>query len=224
MEARARMNYKIGVDLGQARDFTAAAILECPRRWSEVSPATPVHLLHCERIPLGTSYVEVVECVRDALFPRLRRYAEDAHTRLPPKLRAADPRVTLIVDHSGVGRPVVDLFRHARLQPVAVTITNGVDVSGDESSGYRVPLVDLVDGLALAVRAPAILTISSQLHDLAHLLEEFQTFERRLTKAGHETFGNFREYTHDDQLFAIAIGLWHARHGYETMTQRVFGV
>ena len=218
------MNYRIGIDLGQARDFTAVAILECPRHWAEVSPTNPARLLHCERIPLGTSYVDIVEYVRSALFPRVRRYAEDAYVMLSPRFRGAVPRVTLIVDHSGVGRPVVDLFRQARLQPVAVTITNGVDVSGTEYHGYRVPLVDLVDGLALAVRAPALLTISSQLPDLSALLEEFQTFERRLTKAGHETFGNFREHTHDDQLFAIAIALWHARHGRETMTQRLLGV
>jgi hypothetical protein len=133
--------------------------------------------------------------------------------------------VTLIVDHSGVGRPVVDLFRRAKLNPVAITITSGVDAHGDDFNGWKVPLYDLVDGLALAVRQPATLVIASALPDLPYLLKEFETFERKLTKAGtSQTFGNFREHSHDDQLFAIAIGLWHAQHGYETMSHKLQGL
>jgi hypothetical protein len=54
------------------------------------------------------------------------------------------------------------------------------------------------------------------------LTTPFETFERKLTKAGTgQTFGNFREHSHDDQLLAIAIGLWQAQHGHEVMIQRL---
>lgn len=155
--------------------------------------------------------------------------ADEAHdgvaaelAKVHPKMRGPEPRLTLVVDHSGVGRPVVDLFRRAGLRPVAITITSGVDAHGSDYDGWRVPLYDLVDGLAIAVRQPATLAIAAALPDLPYLLTEFETFERKLTKAGtNQTFGNFREHSHDDQLFAIAIGLWHAQHGYETSSQKV---
>jgi hypothetical protein len=219
------MHFRICLDLGQVQDYTAPAILRCPFRWEEVSPRNPVKLIHCERIPLNTSYVEIVDYTKDELLPRVRRYAAEALAQVPPKLRGPEPKLTLVVDHSGVGRPVVDLFRRAKLNPVAITITSGVEVTGNDFHGWKVPLYDLVDGLALAIRQPATLAIASELPDLAHLLKEFETFERRLTKAGTaQTFGNFREHSHDDQLFAITIGLWHAQHGHEVMTHKILGL
>jgi hypothetical protein len=219
------MNFKIGLDLGQSQDFTAAAILRCPFRWREVTPENPVQLIHAERIPLDTSYVDIVAYVQEELFPRVRRYAAEELAKVPPKLRGPEPRLSLVVDHSGVGRPVVDLFRRAGLKPVAITITSGVDATGDDLNGWKVPLYDLVDGLALAVRQPATLAIAAALPDLPYLLKEFETFERRLTKAGtSQSFGNFREHSHDDQLFAIAIGLWQAQHGHEVLAHKISGV
>jgi hypothetical protein len=216
------MHFRVCLDLGQSQDYTAPAILLCPFTWKEVSPSNPVKLIHCERIPLHTAYPDIVDYTKDELFPRVRRYAADELAKLHPRMRGPEPRVTLVVDHSGVGRPVVDLFRRAGLRPVAITITSGVDVTGSAYDGWKVPLYDLVDGLALAVRHPATLAIASALPDLPHLLKEFETFERKLTKAGtSQTFGNFREHSHDDQLFAIAIGLWHAQHGREVMSLKV---
>ena len=101
----------------------------------------------------------------------------------------------------------------------------GVDATGDDFHGWKVPLYDIVDGLALAVRPPATLVIAADLPGLPQLIEEFQTFERKLTKAGtSQTFGNFREHSHDDMLFAIAIGLWQAQHGHEVMTMKLTGL
>jgi hypothetical protein len=218
------MNFKICLDLGQAQDYTAPAILLCPMTWAEVTPSNPVKLIHCERIPLHTSYPDIVDYTKDELFPRVQRYAAEELAKVHRKMRGPEPRLTLVVDHSGVGRPVVDLFRRAGLSPVPITITSGVDATGDDFHGWKVPLYDIVDGLALAVRQPVTLTMAAALPDLPHLLKEFETFERKLTKAGtSQTFGNFREHSHDDQLFAIAIGLWHAQHGYDTMSQKVLG-
>jgi hypothetical protein len=168
---------------------------------------------------------DIVDYVKDEPFPRVQRYAAEELAKVHPKLRGPEPRLTLVVDHSGVGRPVVDLFRRAGLKPVAITITSGVDVTGDDYHGWKVPLYDLVDGLALAVRQPATLAIAAELPDLPHLLKEFETFERKLTKAGtSQTFGNFREHSHDDQLFAVAVGLWEAQHGHEVMSTKVSGL
>src|SRR5262245_6945507 len=80
----------VGVDLGQASDFTAISVLERPE--SE-APALPVYRLrHVEQIPLGTPYPAVMERVLTVLKA--------------PELRV----VALVVDGTGVGRPIVDML------------------------------------------------------------------------------------------------------------------
>jgi hypothetical protein len=84
-----RSNIFVGLDLGQARDHTALAVLE--------QAGERYNLRRLERLPLHTSYPSVVEHVR-GLVSR-------------PQLRGCN----LVVDQGGVGRPVVDLLRQEAL-------------------------------------------------------------------------------------------------------------
>src|SRR5208283_4392770 len=102
-ETRTMSWYFVGVDLGQSHDFTAIAVLERAEVMGEWDPVlfgrptfVKLRLRYLERPALGTSYPEIVD-----------RVAEVA--------RSADlaGRCHLIVDATGVGRPVVDLLRRA---------------------------------------------------------------------------------------------------------------
>ncbi|MEO8127649.1 MAG: hypothetical protein ABI822_11195 [Bryobacteraceae bacterium] len=106
----------VGLDLGQKRDFTAFCVVE--RRvekfdvkdrvsWDHLR-RTRFHLRHLGRLPLGTPYPEVVE--------RMVTMVQSGVLR---------GRCELVVDATGVGGPVVDLLRAARLgcPVVPVTIT-----------------------------------------------------------------------------------------------------
>src|SRR5437762_13335807 len=66
-------------------------------------------------------------------------------------------RPTLVVDATGVGRPVVDLLRRAglpcRLMPV--TITAG-DKETSDSGTWRVPKRDLITGLLILLQREEI--------------------------------------------------------------------
>jgi len=101
----------IGLDLGQAHDHTAIAVLE--------------------RLPLGMDYPSMVQRVR-TLVQR-------------PEL--AQSPATLVVDATGVGRPVVDLLRRAslpcRVIPVTITV-------GDKETCESIQHDDLVLAAALA--------------------------------------------------------------------------
>src|SRR4051812_32912227 len=96
--------FLIGVDLGQSKDPTAIAVLERAEIKGSFDPVmyayrkiVELRLRHLERIPLGTSYVDVVDrVVRIAQFGPLAG------------------RCRLVVDGTGAGRPVVDLLRDAR--------------------------------------------------------------------------------------------------------------
>src|SRR5262245_47346530 len=98
--------YYLGLDLGQAHETTALAVLER----SDV-PARSYAVRHLERWPPGTSYPNIVEQVARlvAILP-------------------AEP--VLAVDVTAVGHPVVDLIRKAGLRcPLyAITVTARHDV------------------------------------------------------------------------------------------------
>ena len=71
-----------------------------------------------ERVPLNTSYPDIVAYVGEVLNR--------------PPLR---DRCHLVIDESGVGRAVGDMFDAAGLRPVRVSITAGTDAT--KQSGRR---------------------------------------------------------------------------------------
>src|SRR5664280_1039029 len=115
------MRYVVGLDLGQASDFTAVAILEpfhAERVWA---------VRNLARFPLHTPYTTIVEQVRRLTNAWPLR--GDSH---------------LVVDETGVGRPVIDLLRKPGLgcRLVRVTIHGGDKVTTGD--GYGVPKRDIV--------------------------------------------------------------------------------
>ena len=174
----------VGLDLGQARDFTALAVLE--RVQGEGRPAE-YRVRHLERPPRGSSYPRVAARARELL----------EH----PELRGA----SLVVDATGVGRPVVDLLREHALDPVAVTITAG-DAPGGSGSDLRVPKRDLVATLQVLL-ATGRLRVAASL-PLARTLErELLAFRARVTPAGHDAYET-GEAEHDDLVLAVALACW----------------
>lgn len=120
-----RPDHIVGLDLGQAQDFTALAVLE--RTW-RLDPAKGRHLghyavRHLHRWPVGTPYTAIVKEVGELV-------------RTPP---LSNP--LLAVDQTGVGWAVVDMFRPAdccaRLRPILIT-------GGHETVGLHVPKKELV--------------------------------------------------------------------------------
>lgn len=194
----------VGLDLGQAQDPSALTVLEratVEGEWDAAMFAhrtsTELRLRHAERIRLGTPYPEVVARVGE-----VTRSAE---------LRG---RCQLIVDASGVGRPVVDMVRAARLECslLAVVITSG----GSESYAanyYHVPKRDLVAGVQLALQNK-VLQVAARMKGAAVLREEMQEMRVRVSSTGHETFGAMRQGTHDDLVVALALSVWGMRKAY----------
>jgi hypothetical protein len=200
-------DFFIGLDLGQAQDYTALAIAEKVQpqqeqvdEWSgrvtQVDAGKPLyHVRHLQRWQLGTSYPAIVKDVV-ALSERLRvgkaRHAPD-----------------LVVDQTGVGRPVVDMLRGAGLHPKPVTITGGTDVTGSESSGFGVPKRDLVGTLQVLLQAQR-LKFAEGMAEVPTLVKELLAFQVKITASAHDTYGAWREGTHDDQVLAVAMAVWFA--------------
>ncbi len=182
----------IGVDLGQTTDYSAISILE---QHGKQRTAT-YHCRHLERIELGTSYPLVVQRVATiANHPSIV------------------DRSTLVIDQTGVGRPVVDMLRDLRLkaQLVAVTIHGGDQVI-HESGYWHVPKRDLVSSVQVALQTLR-LRIAPTLPAAETLTSELEAFQVKLSAAGHDTYGAWREGTHDDLVLSVAVALWAAEHG-----------
>ncbi len=186
--------FTLGLDLGQARDYTALVILE---RHGEEAQAV-YHARHLQRFPLGTPYPAIVSDVAEIL-------------RRPP---LSTGRARLAVDETGVGAPVVDLFRQAQLNAALhpIHITGGATINYDRGVEY-VPKRDLVSVVQVALQTDR-LKIAGALPEAQILVRELQNFQVKITEAANDTYGAWREGTHDDLVLAVALALYVGKkHG-----------
>ena len=120
----------------------------------------------------------------------------------------------LLVDATGVGRPVVDHLRAARVgrKMRAVMVTGGQSERSDGEFDY-VPKRDLMVGLQVLFEY-GDLKISTALRQVEALKKEMADMQVKVTPAGHEKFGAWREGEHDDLVFAVALACWGAKKRY----------
>ena len=122
--------FYVGLDLGQRRDYTALVVLEKSfvshwgEQWIQAGVGdlgvTRLMVRAIERVRLGTPYPDIVDWVQSVV----------THHEL-------QKRVVLTVDNTGLGAPVVDLLRRAKLGcPIMpVTITGGGAGTYDPKTG-----------------------------------------------------------------------------------------
>ncbi len=200
-----KQEWLVGLDLGQAVDFTAMVILS---RTQKKEGRETVHEYDCPSIhrwPLGTTYPAIVEDLKVKL------------AKLPDK-------PTLIVDGTGCGRPVVDMIERASL-PIAhlvpTLITSGALAGWSE--GYRtVPKRDLV-GAVMAIMHREQLHIAKELPETQTLVKELRAFTAKITTAGSEKYENdWRVAPHDDIILALALALEYDRSLKEFTADMVY--
>jgi hypothetical protein len=186
------------LDLGQSHDFTAIAVVQRVVMAGKFDPVgfgceeiIQRQLRHLERVPLGTPYTEIVERVARVV-------------RTP----AVRDQCYLVVDATGVGRPVVDMLRSARLpcRLMAVLITGGGQ-SGQANGYYHVPKRDLITGMRLLLEEGK-LKIAAALEHGRTLVQEMAGMRVKITAAGNEQYEAWREGTHDDLVLAVALACW----------------
>jgi hypothetical protein len=180
------VKFIIGLDLGQAQDFTALCVVEL-----KGDPKMKYyHVRHLERFQLGTRYPTIVERVRELT--------------LSPKL---GPDHVLVVDATGVGRPVVDLLRGSGLRPVPVIITAG-NLATLEGGFWHAPKRDLVSTLQVLLQSSR-LRFAEALPQVQDLVDELLAFQVKISMEGRDTYGNdWRLNPHDDMVLSLALACW----------------
>jgi hypothetical protein len=181
--------YSIGMDCGQAHDFSAVAILQ--------EDGNIYRVIHLERLELDMPYPQQI----DYLYNMMHRKP------------LSESRKSLAIDYTGVGRPVVDLAKERGLRPIGITIQGGNTVTWDkEKTQASVPKRDLINLMQIFAQNNR-LKVAQNLKFGSILAQELQIFRVKIDlKTAHDSYGAWREGEHDDLVLATAIGLWCAVH------------
>jgi len=201
--------FSVGLDLGQRQDHSAIAVVERRELYGGYQNAMlhSMAVRHVERMALGTPYVSVVERVREIV-----------------QSNALAGRCTLAVDSTGVGTPVVEQLRGARLgcDIYPVTITGG-ERESSQSHGTNVPKQDLIVRLRLLLERGE-LKIAKNLRGMRMLMRELMDMQAREKSAGGLRIGADKYGQHDDLVIALALACWKGKkHGDRFITGRLPG-
>ncbi|MGE3803385.1 MAG: hypothetical protein AB7K24_01785 [Gemmataceae bacterium] len=194
----------VGLDLAQASDYTALAVLE--RRQCAGGVGFDVVALRRWR---GQRYDQLVASVAAAML-KISGVGTDWEIEQP---------YPLVVDGTGVGRAVVDMFRshgiHARLIPTLITgqLTDNEATRKPDQFGYfHVSKSALVSAMEACLSSPDRFRVA-QVEHAALLKRELAGFVRRQTLKGNETFEAARQSIHDDLTLACAMAAWWGSRG-----------
>ncbi len=186
----------IGLDLGQLVDPSAASVVRrdiitdavgLPTRNLAGHWAYRFTVIGLRRFPLHTPYTHIVNYVK---------------CNRPPGSR-------LVIDATGVGRPIVEMFRDAMPFPAiidAVTITGGQSWSLAGPGEWHCSKVELVAASRVVLESTALKVIPSLEH--ASLLKrELLNFRIKVAKTENETY-EAREGDHDDLVISVCLPVW----------------
>jgi len=184
--------YLLGLDLGQANDYSAWVTAQ---RFAGIEPRYDVGHIDRSR---GARYPAIVSHTA-ALVAHLRNQE--------PK-----PDVHLVVDYTGVGRPVADMLVDAKLdcELTLVTITGGDAVTRAESGEWRVPKRDLASCVQVVLQSNR-LRIGERVPHATTLTSELVNFKVKISLTGHDSYGagaDWREGNHDDLVLALGLACW----------------
>jgi hypothetical protein len=170
--------------LGQQNDFTAVSVIKP----IVIEGQNQYHLVHLERFQLHTPYPMQVLRVKEILH------------------RIDSP--TLIIDRTGVGIAVFDMFRATGLNPIGISIHGGDHVTREDCV-FRVPKRDLVGSLTVAFQKKE-LRIPRTLPEADTLVRELSNFRIKVSVSGHDSYEAWREDIHDDLVLSVAMAVWYA--------------
>ena len=188
--------YVVGVDLGQSVDPTAICVLEHRKTFHHHFTGRRTQLeerfdvRHLARLPLHLSYPAQVQEVAKLL------------ARQPLSVSHCE----LIIDQTGVGAAVADLFEMASLHPTRVSITAGAEQSPHGLSTWHVAKQILISILDARLHVGE-LRFAASLTEAGAMQNELEDFRRKVSTAGRYSY-EARVGKHDDLVLAVAIALW----------------
>jgi hypothetical protein len=185
------VSHWIGVSLGKPSEFTGLAVLEAPARGTLEQGEKAIYALrHLRRWSPGTGYPEIAADVRDLAggWP-------------------FEGSATLLIDQTGVGRAIVDLFRPAPARRVPVEVTGGIGVPSNHFGVTSVPKLELIGAVQVLLQTRR-LKIASGMREAAILVRELDRYREKM--AASDEMEAWRDGDLDDLVLSTALVCWHA--------------
>jgi hypothetical protein len=127
------------------------------------------------------------------------------------------PGAALVVDQTGVGAPVVDMFNKAGLSPVGVLIHGGSNESREVRT-WHVPKRNLVAVVQVPLQNKRLQIADGPLRDI--LINELLNFKVKIDPVtAHDSYSAWREAEHDDLVLAVALAIWWADHNRKSFAK-----
>lgn len=197
-----------GLDVGRQNDWTALCVIEREMRLGRDGRFQPWYFCgHLERIPLKTPYPVMVQGVRK----RLERIGE---------------RCMLVIDGTGVGLAIVDMFRagwqyydadlrelrtlEGKPSIIDVRITAGETAKSERWDEWHVAKLLLIMTFMVVLQQQRI-DVAQDLPLWPSLLKEAQAFAfEKKTMQQDDPYQSWRneDGEHDDLLLAVACAIW----------------
>src|SRR5262249_5225557 len=115
---------------------------------------------------------------------------------------------TLAADQTGVGKPVVDMLRRAKVRACLrpVTVSAGHKATYDEGR-WLVPKVELVSTLQVLLQSRR-LKVAPALREAQTLVQELTRFQMKVALPTADAYLAWREGPHDDLVLAGGVAAW----------------
>ena len=162
----------------------------------------------------------------DVVFMDKRRLTYDRLARFTQELvqsASLGERSTLLIDGTGIGEAVYDIYAAKGLEPVKIIFTSGETASIERSrleqskrfndiSGYKVPKVDMVSAAQVIFQQGRI-RFAPDLMFRDECLEQLQNFVGKVNeKTENVKYENLTDEIHDDFVVNILMASWYVIH------------
>jgi len=203
------MDMWVGIDLGKLVDPTALSIMGrslgidpdsgLPKRTSRGDALYRWDLTALKRYHLGTPYSAMVDDVVKIV-----------------NRKELQPSPRLVIDGSGVGVAVVEMFRtalakYSSIEVHSISITGGRSWSLVGRHSWNVAKIEIVGAVREILesrRLKIARDTSGRFIEFSDILKrELMDFRVKITAAANETF-SAREGAHDDLVLSVALSIW----------------
>jgi hypothetical protein len=201
--------YLVGLSLGTVTDPTGLAVLRrTPSVWSpepEKKVEAAYQLVGLKRYPAATSYPAILAHLKELL------------EREP----LSAPETRLVLDFTGCGGPVGELFTAADLCPTLAVITTGTQTLQAPTGEWRVAKMTLAGVLQVLLQSGR-LRIAERLPEAETLTAELLAFKVKPQAQPVDTFETWREGERDDLVLAVGLAGWLGEKGQSWATDPSF--
>ncbi len=214
-------HFLIAVTVGVGIQPTAIAVVEQEVLKSHgwLLETSALRLKHLERMPLDASYPDIAARVSTLLETPEIKDGE----------RCGGAQV--VIDVTGSGRAILELFERVEIEPVVVTITSaGVREDQVAFNDWRVPKVELIGALRVVYETRR-LKMAKDIDLVQTLVSELREFKMRPPRIDPSAPETWRDGQFDDLVFAVALVAWRAdrdvptpqeiRDRYDKMSRRL---